>query len=155
MKMLVDYILKGSSPDGDGKSVGKDEEVLMEQEKLQQLCLYQTGFLPGDIWGSTTDLCTQPMRRLIDDCVRVITLAPVSPTANARKATYAIAVTQTAMLASTAVSTTNGGRRTFAMTARASIWSAWTGVAKGSATAHGASASCAIGACAAATEGPP
>ena len=41
MKMLVDYILKGSSPDGDGKSVGKDEEVLMEQEKLQQLCLYQ------------------------------------------------------------------------------------------------------------------
>ena len=41
MKMLVDYILKGSSPDGDGKSVGRDEEVLMEQEKLQQLCLYQ------------------------------------------------------------------------------------------------------------------
>ena len=41
MKKLVDYILQGGAPTGDGKSVGSDDEVRMEQEKLQQLCMYQ------------------------------------------------------------------------------------------------------------------
>jgi len=41
MRMLVDYILQGGSPDGDGKKMSKDEQVSIEQGKLQQLCLYQ------------------------------------------------------------------------------------------------------------------
>jgi len=38
MKLLIDYILK--APGGD-RPLGKAEEVTIEQEKLQQLCLYQ------------------------------------------------------------------------------------------------------------------
>lgn len=41
MRMLVDYILKGGSPSGDGREVSTDEQVRIEQDKLQQLCLYQ------------------------------------------------------------------------------------------------------------------
>ena len=41
MRMLVDYILQGGSPNGDKKALTKDDGVRMEQEKLQQLCLYQ------------------------------------------------------------------------------------------------------------------
>tara|TARA_B100000795_G_C22373689_1_gene277064 strand:+ start:93 stop:284 length:192 start_codon:yes stop_codon:yes gene_type:complete len=41
MRMLVDYILKGGSPNGDGREVSTDEQVRIEQDKLQQLCLYQ------------------------------------------------------------------------------------------------------------------
>jgi len=41
MRMLVDYILQGGSPNGDGREVSKDEQVRIEQDKLQQLCLYQ------------------------------------------------------------------------------------------------------------------
>lgn len=41
MKQLVDYILQGGSPNSDGKSVAGDDEVRMEQEKMQQLCMYQ------------------------------------------------------------------------------------------------------------------
>ena len=41
MKMLVDYILQGGSPNGDKQAIEREQEVRMEQEKLQQLCLYQ------------------------------------------------------------------------------------------------------------------
>lgn len=41
MRMLVDYILKGGAPSGDGREVSTDEQVRIEQDKLQQLCLYQ------------------------------------------------------------------------------------------------------------------
>ena len=38
MRLLVEYILK--APGGE-RPLGKDESVTLEQEKLQQLCLYQ------------------------------------------------------------------------------------------------------------------
>lgn len=40
MKKLVDYILQGGS-NPDGTAVAKDDEVIMEQETMRQLCLYQ------------------------------------------------------------------------------------------------------------------
>lgn len=41
MRMLVDYILQGGAPSGDRAAVPKEDQVRMEQQKLQQLCLYQ------------------------------------------------------------------------------------------------------------------
>ncbi len=38
MRKLVEYILR--APDGDGP-LGKEQQVTMDQEKLQQLCLYK------------------------------------------------------------------------------------------------------------------